>query len=204
MKKGKYIVFEGINGAGKTTQIKRVTQWLGRQLKNTPYHVTREPGGTILGDKLREIVCEDFFSTDEVARLLLFFADRAQHFSMRIIPALDRGEWVLSDRDVSSSFAYQCAHAAHPEIVSDRISTLLEWVNEGYTPDIKILIDVSPQIALQRVNNKGEQFADQVAKNYRVMAEIEHKSWIVVDGNNSPDEVYEDIIKALTVKFFKE
>lgn len=149
-RKACFISVEGSDGAGKSTQITAVENWLLKHgIKPV---VTREPGGTTLGEKLRDIllhggemdICPD-------AELLMMFAARAQHYSTFILPALEAGTWVISDRFTDSSFAYQGARS----ISSQRIQELEQWVLGQAKPDLTLLLDVSLEVGLSRVETRG-------------------------------------------------
>ena len=108
--KGKFIVIEGIDGCGKTTQIDRISKWLpnsGLMKKNSKLIKTREPGGSILGGKLRNLILDNNNKPSSLAELLLYSADRAEHVAKIISPALKKDDWVISDRFSDSTLAYQ-------------------------------------------------------------------------------------------------
>ena len=139
-----FISFEGIDGAGKTTHL----QWLADYLRahNAQVVVTREPGGTPLGEALRALLLNEPMQVDTEA--LLMFAARCEHIAQVIAPALERGEWVLSDRFGDASFAYQCGGRG---IAEARLQILEAWVQQGLQPDLTILFDVDVATAQQRV-----------------------------------------------------
>ncbi|MDO4937158.1 MAG: dTMP kinase, partial [Sutterellaceae bacterium] len=141
---GKFITFEGIDGAGKTTQINALQTWLESQ--GIEVVRTREPGGTPLGEKIREMLLHD--DMDVTAETLLFFASRAEHIAKVIRPAIARGAWVLSDRFTDATYAYQVGGKAYdPEKVE-----LLETLVQGtLQPDCTVLFDIDPAIAAKRL-----------------------------------------------------
>src|SRR5262249_32773038 len=145
------IAFEGGEGSGKSTQVERLAQWLSdRGLAVT---VTREPGATDFGSRLRRILLEspDGALTPR-AEALLFAADRAEHVDAVICPALDRGDVVITDRYVDSSLAYQGAGRALP--VED-VRRLSRWATNGLVPDLTVLLDIDPELGLERVGTRA-------------------------------------------------
>ncbi|HET9113271.1 MAG TPA: dTMP kinase [Burkholderiales bacterium] len=141
-----FISLEGIDGAGKTTHLAWIADYLRE--RGAAVTVTREPGGTPLGEALRNLLLCEAMQTDTEA--LLMFAARSEHIAQVIRPALDRGEWVVSDRFTDASFAYQCGGRGIPE---ERLQTLETWVQRGLQPDLTLLFDVEVSVAQQRVRN---------------------------------------------------
>jgi len=143
MNPGKFITLEGVDGAGKSTHLGFVADWLRQQGREVV--VTREPGGTPLGETLRELLLHREMDAD--TELLLMFAARQEHLAGLILPALARGAWVVSDRFTDASYAYQCGGRGIP---ADRIATLEAWVQRGFVPDLTLLFDVPPDVAETR------------------------------------------------------
>jgi dTMP kinase len=143
MTRGKFITFEGIDGAGKSTHIPAFSEFL-RSLGHRVM-VTREPGGTELGERLREITLHH--AMDPVTELLLVFAARAEHLAARIRPALARGEWVVCDRFTDSTFAYQ---GAGRRVGVERVRALEALVHPDMQPDHTFLFDLDPAEAARR------------------------------------------------------
>jgi len=147
MARGKFITFEGIDGAGKTTHL----EWFRERLAAKPalaghaVVMTREPGGTPLGEALREIVLHQPMDLETEA--LLMFAGRREHLARVIEPALARGDWVLSDRFTDATFAYQGGGRGLPR---DKLEALERWVQGGFQPDLTVLFDVPTQTASER------------------------------------------------------
>lgn len=141
-----FISLEGIDGAGKTTHLEWIAGYLRE--RGVVVTVTREPGGTPLGEALRNLLLSEPMQIDTEA--LLMFAARSEHIAQVIRPALDRGVWVLSDRFTDASFAYQSGGRGIPEA---RLHTLEAWVQQGLQPDLTILFDVEVGVAQQRVRN---------------------------------------------------
>ena len=146
MSRGKLITLEGIDGSGKTSQLAVVCRWLRQN--GIAYLSTCEPGGTPLGKQIRSLLtAKEYLDMDWYAELLLFFADRAQHISRIVRPALDKGWWVVSDRFYDASYAYQGGGRGIP---LERIDILVRWVCQGLKPDLSLLLDIDPEIVWQR------------------------------------------------------
>ncbi len=144
MTKGKFITFEGIDGAGKSTHIGFVAELLAA--RGIKVVTTREPGGTPLGEKLREMLLHQKMHLETEA--LLMFAARREHLAEVIEPALARGEWVVSDRFTDASFAYQGGGRG---LALDKLETLERWVHPQLQPDLTLLFDVPLEVARERL-----------------------------------------------------
>lgn len=142
---GKFITFEGIDGAGKTTHL----AWLADLLRKKGFAVTvtREPGGTPLGERLRELLLDRAQRLDAVTEMLLMFAARREHLRSVIVPAIKEGRWVLCDRFTDATFAYQGGGSGVPWA---DIAALEHLVQGELQPDMTVLFDVSPSIGRQR------------------------------------------------------
>ena len=152
MNKGFMLVFDGSNGAGKTTVIKGVEKYL--TLKGFDVLLTREPGGTPIGEKIREVILDP--STPEMCymtELMLFGAGRAQHVQEKIVPALAQGKIVISDRFDAATFSFQ--HFARG-IALETITKINDLALAGFTPDLNIILDLDPNEGLKRVISRGE------------------------------------------------
>lgn len=145
MAQGKFITFEGVDGAGKSTHIAQFAEALRARGK----HVisTREPGGTPLGEKLRELLLHEAMHLDTEA--LLMFASRREHIAQVIAPALARGDWVISDRFTDATFAYQ---GGGRQLPLDRLEALEQWVHADLQPDLTLLFDVPLAVARERLD----------------------------------------------------
>ena len=141
--RGKFITLEGIDGAGKSTHMEYLAECIRK--RGHVVTVTREPGGTELGEKLRELLLNRDMHAD--TELLLMFAARCEHLKGRILPALASGEWVLCDRFSDASYAYQGGGRGIP---ADRLAILERWVQDDFQPDLTLLFDLEPQTALVR------------------------------------------------------
>jgi len=198
---GRFLVLEGIDGCGKTTQLRDLADWLpdsGLMPHGATLHCTREPGGTPLGQALRELLLNppQEAAPAPTAELLLYAADRAQHVEQVIRPALDRGDWVLSDRFSGSTLAYQgYGRGLDLQTIVDleRIATA------GISPDITFWLDLPLQESLRRrgaraddrIEAEGEAFLARVAKGFqRLSAE---RSWSAVAADKSADQVQQVI-----------
>jgi dTMP kinase len=146
---GKFITLEGVDGAGKSTHV----AWLAERLRGRGREVvvTREPGGTPLGEKVRRIVLGQPMHID--TETLLMFAARREHLARVILPALAEGKWVVSDRFTDATFAYQGGGRQMPLA---RIRALEEWVQDGLQPDLTFVFDVPPEVAASRRGGRNE------------------------------------------------
>ncbi len=153
MQKGKFITIDGVEGSGKSTQIDFICNYLDS--KGINVILTREPGGTELGEKIRDILLStDTKSMHADTELLLMFAARNEHINTKIVPALENGDWVLSDRFTDSSYAYQGAGRG---LDIERIAQLEKWVLQDFTPDMTLLLDVPVELGMSRVESRGKK-----------------------------------------------
>ena len=151
MRRGKFITIDGVEGAGKSTQIDFIYNLL--KSKGIKLILTREPGGTDLGEKIRELLLgNDIDSMHSDTELLLMFADRNEHIQTKVIPALESGHWVLSDRFTDSSYAYQGGGRG---LDVKRIAELEKWVLQGFVPDLTFLLDVDIELGMRRIKSRG-------------------------------------------------
>lgn len=194
---GKLIAFEGVEGSGKSTQVETVAA----HLRRLGYEVveTREPGGTPLGSEIRRIVMHSTRSTPSpLTELLLYLADRAQHLAEVIVPALDRGQIVLTDRFSASTIVYQ-GYARQLGI--ERVRQLDAIVRNGVQPALTILLDCPVEVGLQRARGDDRFHREQVAFHERVragfldLAEQEPQQYCVIDSTLDTDEVTRRIIE---------
>jgi dTMP kinase len=144
---GKLVTVEGLDGAGKTTHLQYLRQAL--EARKVGLVVTREPGGTPLGETLRGILLDPAQHLASETETLLMFAARMEHLSKVIRPALEAGRWVLCDRFTDASFAYQGGGSG---VAWEKIATLEEWVQEGLHPDLTLYFDVDPETARSRAS----------------------------------------------------
>ena len=146
--KGKFISFEGIDGAGKSTHIESVRALLTARGKTIV--MTREPGGTELGEAIRGLFLGRSMNPNSEA--LLVFAARREHLEQVVWPALERGDWVLCDRFTDATFAYQ---GGGRQLGFDRVQALADWVHPNFAPDLTLLFDLAPDAAQDRVAHRG-------------------------------------------------
>jgi dTMP kinase len=199
MSPGKFITLEGVDGAGKSTHLGFVADWLRQQGREVI--VTREPGGTPLGETLRELLLHRDMDAD--TELLLMFAARQAHLSELILPALARGAWVVSDRFTDASYAYQCGGRG---IEVARIAALEAWVQRGFSPDLTLLFDVPPEVAearrsaaraADRFEREADSFFSRVRNAYLERARAEPDRMRVLDARHSIAELQGEISQLL-------
>lgn len=200
---GKFISIEGIEGAGKSTQLDFIHHYLAEQGKHVV--VTREPGGTELGEQIREILLtpRDSGMSDN-AELLLMFAARAEHCETVIKPALERGDWVLCDRFVDATFAYQGGGRG---IEQQRIEAISDWTLNGLQTDLTLLFDLPVAVGQQRVlkrqqgKDRFEQektaFFERIRSSYLQRAENEPERIKVIDSGQSIAVIQQQLITLL-------
>ncbi len=194
MSRGKFITLEGIDGAGKSTHVGGMADFLRRRGKDIV--VTREPGGTPLGEKLRALVLSQKMDIDTEA--LLMFAARREHIAQVIAPALASGSWVVSERFTDATYAYQGAGRG---MARDRIAALERWVHGGLQPDLTLVFDAPVEVALARLANKrGDRFElesraffERVRAAYLERAAAEPRRMRVVQSGRSLVEVRKDV-----------
>lgn len=151
--RGKLIVFDGVDGAGKSTQIQRLAQWLEKC--DVRVVITREPGGTPMAEGIRALFKQSWAETvDPVTEAMLMWAARRQHITQVIRPALERGDWVLCDRFIASTVAYQ-VHGRGLSM-STVIDPYVKPVLEDLWPDLTLILDMPPEVSLARMQGRGE------------------------------------------------
>jgi dTMP kinase len=191
--KGFFLALEGGEGVGKSTQARMLADWL--RAKGHEVVTTFEPGGTPVGQRLRtELlgVRAEGGSLSARAEALLFAADRAEHVATVIRPALARGAIVVSDRYVDSSIAYQ---GAGRELEPSDVARVSRWATDGLRPDLTVLLDVSPEVALQRVDSPDRlesepiEFHDRVRAHFLTLAAVSPGSYLVVDATLAPEQM---------------
>jgi len=184
---GKFISIEGGDGAGKSTQLQVIGDTLHRN--HIEFVQTREPGGTPIGEALRDLLLEktDHTLSDDT-ELLLMFAARAEHVNSVIKPALKRGKWVVSDRFSDASFAYQGARG----VELSRIQGLADWVLQGFMPDLTLFFDLPLEQGLARVDKRGKPdrfenesitYKARVQEIYRARAAAEPERICLIDAS---------------------
>lgn len=200
---GKFISIEGVEGAGKSTQLNFIQQYLTEQGKTVV--VTREPGGTDLSEQIRTLLLnptEPAMAVD--TELLLMFAARAEHIAQVIKPALEQGNWVLCDRFVDATFAYQGGGRG---VEYQRIKTLADWTLQGLMPDLTLLFDLPVEVGLQRVKQRQQAtdrfeqeqkaFFEKIRESYLHSAIAEPERLKVVDSNLPIASIQQQLIQLL-------
>ncbi len=196
MGRGKFITLEGLDGAGKSTQL----EWLVGALRRSGKTVvqTREPGGTPLGEKLRALLLSEPMHLETES--LLMFAARREHIALVIEPALARGEWVVCDRFTDASFAYQGGGRG---LARDKLAVLESWVQEGLQPDLTLFFDVPTSLARQRVlgmnrdldrfEREQEAFFERVRNEYLTRAAASGGRMRVIDATRSVGAINQEL-----------
>lgn len=197
---GRFVVFEGGEGSGKSTQARRLADRWGALL-------TFEPGGTEVGQQLREILLSpETGDLDPRAEALLMAADRAHHVATKIRPALNRGKDVVCDRFVGSSLAYQ-GYAR--DLGIEEVRALSTFATDGLVPDLVLLMVVPPEEAgsrlaaagkPDRLEAAGDEFHRKVAEAYLILAAHDPDRWVVIDGSGTVDEVEGRVLEAVAAR----
>lgn len=187
---GKFITLEGVDGAGKSTHIPAIAEMLRARGKHVL--LTREPGGTPLGEKLRELLLHENMHPETES--LLMFAARREHIEQVIRPALARGVYVLSDRFTDASFAYQCGGRG---VSADKVGQLEQWVQGDFQPDLTLLFDLPVAVSTQRLadarnpdrfEKEGMDFFGRIRNAYLARAaQFPQRFRIIDSGKAIPD-----------------
>lgn len=203
--RGRLIALEGIDGCGKSTQARILADALGARL-------TREPGATELGTRLRELLlAAEMPAPSPRAEALLMAADRAEHVALVLEPALAAGEWVVSDRFSASTVAYQgYGRGLDPS----ELRTVVAWATGGLAADLSILVDVPVAVAtarlaagpggaarLDRMERLGPEFATRVREGFLAQVTADPGHWLVVDGEATVPDVAAHIVAAVRTRF---
>lgn len=202
--RGRFITFEGIDGAGKSTQIAATIDWVRK--RGLDVVQSREPGGTPLGEKLRELLLHEPMHLETEA--LLMFAARREHLAKVIEPALEKGCWVVCDRFSDATFAYQSGGRGLPV---EKFRALEAWVHPDLQPDLTFLFDLPPEVAAQRLA-RGRELADRFESEQRDFFERVRNAYIeraeasagriaVIDSAREIQTVCTDVVKLLEARF---
>ena len=202
MPRGKFITLEGGEGVGKTTNLAFIENYL--KLHAIPVVVTREPGGTVLAEKLRQLLLnKDSEAISEHAELLMVFAARAQHIKHVIEPALASGRWVLCDRFTDATFAYQ---GGGRNMKNSTIEWLENLVQGSLKPDLTILLDAPIEVGLERAKSRSNldrfesekfQFFEKVRRSYLLQAELNPNRIKVINANQALIDVENELINVI-------
>lgn len=190
-RRGVFIVFEGGDSAGKTTQVRALSRWLAE--RGVPFTTTHEPGDSWLGAQVRQLVLSpDSGPIGPRAECLLYIADKAQHVEEVVGPALARGEVVISDRYVDSTIAYQ---AAGRSLAADDVEAIARWATGSVRPDLTVLLDVDPDQAVNRLQTKdriesaGDDFHRRVRAGFLALAERDPEHYLVLPARDHVDAI---------------
>jgi dTMP kinase len=213
---GKFITFEGIDGAGKTTHLEWFRARLQQELILQSHHLndqgsidvvlTREPGGTPLGEALRDLLLHQPVPLMADTEAMLMFAARCEHIAKVIKPALERGDWVISDRFTDATFAYQ---GGGQGLGYDRLMALRDWTQHDFSPDLTLLFDLPIDVARNRsqavrVPDKFEGASDafftRVRQAYLECARREPERFIVIDASQTQENIRQ-ILEGILVKW---
>jgi dTMP kinase len=199
---GFFVVFEGGDGAGKSTQVKQLTEKLTK-LKETVV-ITREPGGTELGKKIREILLDqNEFEVSPRMEALLFAADRSINMSQIIKPALEKGNVVIADRHIDSSIAYQGVGRG---LGAQTIEEISRWATQEIIPDLTVLLDVDANTGQSRLQTKDRldrestDFHTKVNQAFRDLAKANPDRYIVIDATKPVEEISDLVFNAYKAK----
>ena len=200
---GRFISFEGIDGAGKSTQIAAISKWF--RDRGDEVVLTREPGGTALAEELRALVLNR--PMDALTELLLIFAGRRDHLQTHLLPALADGKTVLCDRFTDSSFAYQGGGRGLPLSV---LEPLADWVQEGTEPELTLWFDLPPALAAarragaraaDRIEAQQLDFFERARAGFAARAESAPQRIVRIDASRSPDDVWAQVVTVLTARY---
>jgi len=193
-----FITFEGPEGSGKSTHVPILKEFL--ECYGIEVTATREPGGTSIGNQIREILLSNKnIEMHPRSEILLFQASRAQLVEQVILPRISRGEVVLCDRYADSTIAYQ---GYGHQVNLEQLSTIVNFATGGLKPDLSILLDLDVQVGLQRRQEDGDvnrldkfviEFHQRVRTGYHKLVSSEPERWVVIDANQSPDDVQQNI-----------
>ena len=195
MSRGKFITLEGIDGAGKSTHLAFLAEHLralGKQVLTT-----REPGGTPLGEMLRDMVLSQSMHVE--TETLMMFASRREHIDKVILPALDKGFWVISDRFTDATYAYQGGGRG---IATEHLKTLEDWVQQGLQADITLLFDVSTEVSQQRLafnqsldrfEQEKQDFFNRVRAAYLLRAETFPLRIRIIDSSRNVNDIQTEL-----------
>ena len=193
MKRGRFLTLEGLDGAGKSTQLAFVHAWLAERGVDAVF--TREPGGTKIGEQLRSLLLSVDTDVSLDTETLMMFAARNEHIEQVIEPALEGGRWVVCDRFTDTTYAYQGGGRG---VSAERIAVLEDWVQQGLHPDLTLLFDLSPEVAaarmakereLDRFEREASEFHQRVRAAYLARAEAHPNRYAIFDASKPVAEI---------------
>lgn len=197
--KAKFITLEGMDGAGKSTHISNIISLL--KARDVEVISTREPGGTELGERLRDLLLHEAMHPE--TETLLMFAARREHIAKVIVPALARGAYVLSDRFTDATYAYQCGAKG---VDASKVLELEHWVQGGLQPDMTLLFDVPVEVSMQRLKSAREpdkferesaDFFTRIRNAYLHRAGQNPERFKIIDSNRPLEEVAQSVMNAI-------
>mgnify|MGYP000456951183 CR=1 FL=1 len=204
MHSGKLITFEGLDGCGKSTQLEKANDWLSE--KGFTVQTTREPGGTVIGLQIRNILLNpEHEELQPESELLLYLADRIQHLQESILPEIAAGKIVLCDRFHDSTVAYQ-GYGRGLDLIS--IESIVEHCIKPYAPDLTILLNISPETVAARLNRRQEHaekdrldseslsFFTRVAQGFEELSAAEPERFVCLNGEQEIEVIHQEIIDA--------
>ena len=212
--KGRFITLEGGEGTGKSTQIKLLAEWLKHCGVETV--VTKEPGGTPIGRELRQMLCTgDKDKFDAVAEALLYYADRRIHMQQKVLPALEDGKWVISDRFADSTRAYQY-YGYNKRVPKQMLEQLYAMTVGNFYPDLTIILDLDPRIGLERSlqrngtaeiqetrhESRGNEFHQNLRRGFLEIAQTSPR-YVVVNADQSIEQLHQNIVKIVEERLLK-
>lgn len=202
-RRGYFVVFEGGDGAGKSTQIEALVRWL--EARGADVITTREPGGTTIGRRVRDVLLDPTLEAmDPRTEALLYAADRAQHVAEVIRPALEAGKIVVSDRFVDSSLAYQ---GVARDLGLEEVYRISRWATDGLMPDVVFFLSMDSRLGLRRIDGdpdrierESSDFHDRVGDAYLELARRYPDRFVVLDANRAQSEVHQDVVEAFEAR----
>lgn len=203
---GKFITFEGLDGSGKTTVIRNVIESFKQSPDADRFMYSREPGGNRIAEAIRKIILSEKYSEmDARTEALLFAAARRQHLVENILPALDAGKIIMSDRFVDSSLVYQ---GAGREIGMDAVASINDFATDGLVPDLTLYFEIDPQVGLERIQSNRQDevnrldkdqldFYQRVHEGYLKLAKENPQRIKVIDASQSIEKVTDNVLTIL-------
>lgn len=208
MKKGIFITFEGGEACGKSTQIRLLKEFIDKELNQNDFLFVREPGGTKIGEKLRELILNfEDEKPEPMTELLMFYASRYQNVKQNILPALEKGKIVIADRFYDSTLAYQGGARKIMDI--NELYKFNRLIIGDLSPDLTFYFKLPPEeafkrktkdIDLDRIEKEGIEFHREVAKGYDFIASLEPNRFVTIDASLSPEKIFEIVKENLLKK----